>query len=156
MFSIGQLSRRTGVKVPTIRYYEDRGLLPQPERSSGNQRRYGDQTLKLLEFIKHTRQLGLPLEDVSELISLQEKSGPALSKAHEIALRQRNLLRERIEELQKLEAEHERISNACRHPHDEAEDAGECAVMNGFSDHGACEHAHKSSVFSGNLPVQTG
>lgn len=156
MFSIGQLSRRTGVNVPTIRYYEDRGLLPQPERSSGNQRRYDEHTLKLLEFIRHTRQLGLPLEDVSELISLQEQSGPALSKAHEIALRQRDLLRERIEELQKLEAELERISNACTHPHLEAEHAGECAVLNGFSDHGSCEHAHRSYPVGRNLPRKTG
>ena len=41
MLSIGQLSKRTGVKVPTIRYYEQTGLIDAPERSEGNQRRYG-------------------------------------------------------------------------------------------------------------------
>ena len=49
MFSIGQISRRTGVKVTTIRYYEEMGLLSAPERTTGNQRRYGGAELQTLE-----------------------------------------------------------------------------------------------------------
>ena len=52
-FSIGDLSRRTGVKVPTIRYYEKEGLLEAPIRSEGNQRRYRPSDLERLGFIKH-------------------------------------------------------------------------------------------------------
>jgi DNA-binding transcriptional MerR regulator len=53
MYSIGDLSRRTHVKVPTIRYYEQMGLLAAPERSEGNQRRYGRPELERLAFIRH-------------------------------------------------------------------------------------------------------
>ena len=53
--SIGELSARTGVKVPTIRYYESRGLIAVPLRSAGNQRRYGRAELERLGFIRHAR-----------------------------------------------------------------------------------------------------
>ena len=51
MLSIGELSRRTGVKIPTIRYYEQMGLLEAPERSGGNQRRYTQEGLKRLALL---------------------------------------------------------------------------------------------------------
>ena len=50
MFSIGELSRRTGVKVPTIRYYEQMGLVAPEGRTEGNQRRYGRDGLERLGF----------------------------------------------------------------------------------------------------------
>ena len=56
MFSIGDISKRTGVKVPTIRYYEQLGLITPPQRSAGNQRRYSAMDLKRLAFIKHARE----------------------------------------------------------------------------------------------------
>ena len=61
MYSIGELSRRTGVKVPTIRYYEQMGLMPEGERTQGNQRRYRRDELERLAFIRHARDLG-PVE----------------------------------------------------------------------------------------------
>jgi len=59
MLSIGQLSRRSGVKIPTIRYYEQVGLLSTPERTSGNQRRYTKEQLERLSFVRHARGLGI-------------------------------------------------------------------------------------------------
>ncbi|HEX2146766.1 MAG TPA: MerR family transcriptional regulator, partial [Pseudorhizobium sp.] len=58
MYSIGDLSRRTGVKVPTIRYYEQMGLITAAHRSEGNQRRYEKTDLERLAFIRHARDLG--------------------------------------------------------------------------------------------------
>ena len=55
MFSIGQLSRRTGVKIPTIRYYEQMQLIAPDGRTAGNQRRYTKDGLARLAFIKHSR-----------------------------------------------------------------------------------------------------
>ena len=68
MFSIGDLSRRTGVKVPTIRYYEQMGLLDPPDRSEGNQRRYGRDGLQRLPAV--ARQGGVPRERRHALLSL--------------------------------------------------------------------------------------
>ena len=58
MYSIGELARRTKVKIPTIRYYEDIGLLDAPDRTAGNQRRFDRSGLERLGFIKHARDLG--------------------------------------------------------------------------------------------------
>lgn len=137
MLSIGQMSRRTGVKVPTIRFYEQKGLLPEPERTAGNQRRYGPAALNRLAFIRHARDLGLPLGDVAALISLEGAQGAALDRAHEIARSQQAHLRERIVKLQRLERELGRIASACDGRHDHV-----CAVLHAFGDHQTCAGEH--------------
>jgi len=75
MYSIGDLSRRTGVKIPTIRYYEQMGLLEAPERSEGNQRRFGRKELERLAFIRHARDLGIGIDSIRDLIELSGHAG---------------------------------------------------------------------------------
>ena len=72
--AIGELSRRTGVKVPTIRYYEQIGLLSQPARTEGQQRRYGRNDVDRLNFIRHARELGFEVGAIRELLSLAQQS----------------------------------------------------------------------------------
>lgn len=72
MLSIGTLAKRTGTKVQTIRYYEQIGLMPEPERTEGGQRRYGTQSHDRLAFIRHARQLGFSLEAIRELLDLSD------------------------------------------------------------------------------------
>jgi len=137
MLSIGQMSHRTGVKIPTIRFYEQKGLLPEPERTAGNQRRYAHAALSRLAFIRHARDLGLPLEDVAALISLEGARGAALDRAHDIAQSQQKRLRDRIGKLQRLERELGRISSACDGQHNHV-----CAVLHAFGDHQTCAGEH--------------
>ena len=68
--TIEKLSKRTGVNVETIRYYERIGLLPQPPRSTGGHRLYSDDHLKRLGFIRHGLELGFTLDEVRNLIGL--------------------------------------------------------------------------------------
>ncbi|PYE80604.1 MerR family transcriptional regulator [Pseudoroseicyclus aestuarii] len=136
--SIGALSKRTGVKVTTIRYYEGRGLLPDPGRTDRGQRRYGDAEMDRLSFIAHARQLGFDLDAVAELIALQETPFDAHGEAHLIATSRLAEVRDRIERLRRLEGELSRIVSACDgHP-----DGQPCRVLNALADHGACEHEH--------------
>ncbi|WP_299663601.1 helix-turn-helix domain-containing protein [uncultured Ruegeria sp.] len=137
MYSIGELSRQTGVKVPTIRFYEGKGLLPRPARTAGNQRRYDGATLQRLQFIRHTRDLGLPLADIEALLTLEGAQGDDLNRAHEIAEQQLSELRGRIARLRKLEKELARIAKACNGQHDHV-----CAVLHAFADHGTCAGSH--------------
>ena len=88
MLTIGELSRRTGVKVPTVRYYEEIGLLPAPERSAGNQRRYADGDVDRLAFIRHARDLGFPLPAIRDLIELDGHPQKACLDADRIAAEQ--------------------------------------------------------------------
>lgn len=112
--SIGDLARRSGVKVTTIRYYERTGLIAPPERSAGGQRLYTVDDVKRLAFIRHSRHLGFPLSAIGEMLQLQINPQTDCTKANEIADTQLISIRERIEQLKALEAELARISDSCR------------------------------------------
>ena len=137
MFSIGQLSKSTGVKVPTIRYYEEIGLLPPAERNAGNQRRYGQDGLEALGFIKHARDLGFALEDIKVLMGLDGHLGSDCAEADRIARSQLGNIRQRIARLERLAAELERISHLC-----DGGNGGECKVLTALGDHSQCEADH--------------
>ncbi|WP_038342196.1 MerR family transcriptional regulator [Acinetobacter sp. A47] len=69
-FTIGQLAKKTGVSVDTIRYYEKIGLLEKAGRTAGNYRHYSEQMLSELLFLKHCRELGITLQDIQRLKQL--------------------------------------------------------------------------------------
>ncbi len=137
-FSIGELSRRTRVKIPTIRYYEDMGLLRAPDRTEGNQRRYDRAGLERLSFIKHARDLGFSIEAIAELIVLQEHPDRSCSSASHIALSQLAEVRSKITKLKSLERELARLAKGC----DGAGVSGDCYVLAALADHDLCEHEH--------------
>ena len=138
MFSIGELSKRTKVNVPTIRYYEEMGLLSEPERTEGNQRRYDAAGLERLSFIKHARDLGFSIEAISELIELQSHPDRSCQAATEIALSQLSDVKAKIKRLKALEKELVRISKGC-----DGEGVSEdCYVLASLADHKLCLHAH--------------
>lgn len=143
MFSIGQMSRRTGVKVPTIRYYEEIGVLENAGRSAGNQRRYDSAALERLQFVRHARELGFSLDDIRALIDLQGQPRELHASAVEIAARQLAAVRDRIARLRRLEAELARIAGACDGTDNcDGAAAGECAVLQAMADHTRCDGAH--------------
>jgi DNA-binding transcriptional MerR regulator len=138
MLSIGDLSRRTGVKVPTIRYYEQMGLLEAAERSEGNQRRYERRDLERLAFIRHARDLGLDLPAIRELIALSQHPEEPCADADRIAADHLAAVRTKIGKLKKLEQELERIVSQC----DGGHSIDECYVIRSLSDHRLCEGEH--------------
>ncbi len=68
--SIGVIARQTGCTVPTIRYYEEIGLLPPGPRTEAGRRVYGDEAVRRLTFIRRCRDFGFSIEQVRELVSL--------------------------------------------------------------------------------------
>lgn len=138
MFSIGELSKRTKVKVPTIRYYEEMGLLAAPERTEGNQRRYTNEGLEQLSFIRHARDLGFSIEAISSLIELQEHPDRSCEAATDIASSQLAEVRAKIKRLRALEKELARISKGC----DGRGMAEDCYVLASLSDHRLCDREH--------------
>lgn len=137
MISIGALSRETGVKVPTIRYYEQLGLIDAPERSQGNQRRYGRQHLERLSFIRHARELGLSIGAIRELIRISADPDRPCADADVIAREHLRAVRQKIDKLKRLEKELERIATGCHN--DRVDD---CYVIRSLADHGLCEDTH--------------
>ncbi len=137
MLTIGKLGAATGVKVPTIRYYEQIGLLPEAERSGGNQRLYGPQARERLAFIRHARDLGFSLEAIRELSSLADQPSLPCAAADSIAKRQLQAVRLRIARLQALEQELQRMVVQCRHG-----TISDCRVIEVLGNHALCAHDH--------------
>ncbi|CCV11928.1 helix-turn-helix domain-containing protein [Mesorhizobium sp. STM 4661] len=137
MLTIGDLSRKTGVKIPTIRYYEQMGLLDAAERSEGNQRRYAAPERERLSFIKHARELGLTIEAIRELIDLSAHPERPCEEADRIAAEQLTAVREKIEKLRRLEKELKRIATRCA-----GDQIKDCYVIRALAHHEMCESDH--------------
>ena len=90
--TVGQLAARAGVRADTIRYYERSGLLPEPNRTDGDHRRYGPADLDRMLFIRGAQRLGLRLAEIRELLVVRETGAAP-------AVRPRRCLREHIGEL---------------------------------------------------------
>lgn len=137
MLSIGKLSQATGVKVPTIRYYEDIGLLPSPARNAGNQRLYGEAERERLAFIRHSRELGFSLEAIRELLGLADDPERSCAAADNIARRQLAEVKSRISRLTALQSELERMLEQGAHGR-----IRDCRVIGVLGDHSLCAHEH--------------
>jgi DNA-binding transcriptional MerR regulator len=113
-FPIGELARRAKVKVPTIRYYEQIGLLPSPPRTEGQQRRYDASHVAQLNFVRHARELGFEVASIRELLAMSAKPNQPCAKVDEMARRHIAEIDGRIRHLKTLRAELQRTVDACR------------------------------------------
>ena len=141
LIAIGALARTAGCKVQTIRYYEQIGLLPAPQRTAGHQRRYGEPHRQKLSFIRHARELGFPLPAIRELLALADRQEGDCRAAHRIARRQLEAVDRRLAMLGSLRLELTRMLR-----HDRGNRIRECRVLATLADHGLClQGAHPSS-----------
>lgn len=99
---IGELSRRTGCNIETIRYYERIGLLPAPHRR-GRYRCYGSPDVSRLGFVRRARELGFTLDEVRTLLGLAEGEQAACDEARDLASAHLTDVRTRIADLRKME-----------------------------------------------------
>ena len=139
-YSIGQLSKLTNCKIPTIRWYEERGLLPAANRNSGNQRRYNSQHLTLLRFIRHARELGFDLPAIEQLQKLCSCCLDDHLQADQIAKQHLIDVQQKIAQLQAMEAELQRMIDNCHY-----EDEHQCRVLEVLADHSLCNSEHSAS-----------
>lgn len=102
--TIGALASQTSTNVPTIRYYEEIGLLPKAERAANGHRYYRDGDLKRLGFIRRCRDFGFPIEQVRELVKLFEDGGRACIEVRDLAQTHLDAVRAKLEEMRQLEA----------------------------------------------------
>lgn len=132
---IGMAASRSGVKAPTIRYYEQIGLLPSPSRSEANRRSYDETDLRRLTFIRHARELGFEVEAIRTLLALQDDPNQPCATADAIAKARLSEVERRIRSLKALQAELEVMIEGCSHGR-----VGSCRVIEVLADHGQCKH----------------
>lgn len=131
--AIGALSELAGVKVPTIRYYEQIGLLAQAVRTESNRRTYGADDVDRLRFIRHARELGFDVDAIRQLLDLASDPNRPCDQADKIARRHLADIDAKIARLSALKHEVARMIDNCAHG-----SIGQCRVIEVLADHGLC------------------
>jgi DNA-binding transcriptional MerR regulator len=111
---IGEVARRTGLKVPTIRYYEQIGLLPTLPRSEGNRRYYRDGDIRRLVFVRHARELGFEVEAIRTLLALQDQPENSCGQIDALVGEHLEAVESKIQRLLALRGELQQILACCR------------------------------------------
>ena len=109
--TIGILAKRGGVNVETIRYYQRRALLEEPSKPSGGFRRYPEESVKRVLFIKRAQTLGFTLEEIQGLLALDERK--TCLETREIAAHKLDLIAQKIADLSKMRKSLARLVRSC-------------------------------------------
>lgn len=115
---VNELSKRTGIHLETIRYYEKQGILPEPKRQLNGYRSYDEESVALLIFIKNCRRLGFSLEDIKQLNALKFHTANHYH-ADKLVLKQLALVEEKISQLQDIKVFLQSIAIKGKHSEDE-------------------------------------
>ena len=123
--TIGGLAKAAGVGVETVRYYQRRGLLPEPARPPGEVRRYGDEDVKRLKFIRSAQAAGFTLAEIGELIALDVSDDRA--RARELAQARVAAIDEKISELREARDALAGLASDCA-----SKRGGPCPILRAF------------------------
>ena len=123
--TIGGLARAAGVGVETVRYYQRRGLLPEPARPPGEVRRYGDKDVKRLKFIRSAQTAGFTLAEIGELLELDASDDRA--RARELARARVAALDAKIADLKQARDALAGLARACA-----SKRGGPCPILGAF------------------------
>lgn len=113
VIAIGELSRRTGVNIETVRYYERIGLLRVPARSGGRYRRYRPEDERRLNFVRRSRDLGFSLEQVRALLHLADRRDRSCGEVRDLALDHLAQVRRKAADLKRLEGVLDAMVSSC-------------------------------------------
>ena len=111
-FMIGRLSALAGAKTETARYYETIGLMPAPPRAEGDRRIYDGSAARRLRFIRRARELGFSFDDIRRFLGVGDRQ-PSCDDVHETVRRHRNAVREKIDDLKRLDQRLSAIVDDC-------------------------------------------
>jgi MerR family mercuric resistance operon transcriptional regulator len=123
--TIGGLAKSAGVGVETVRYYQRRGLLPEPARPPGEVRRYGDADVNRLKFIRSAQAAGFTLNEIKELIDLDASDDRA--RARELAQARVAAIDDKIAELREARDALAGLATECAKKR-----GGPCPILKAF------------------------
>lgn len=121
---IGALSEKTGCNIETIRYYEREGLLPDPPRTDGGHRMYGEEHLKRLTFVRRSRELGFTLEEVRGLLKMVDGGHYTCAEVKSLTLEHLKDVRGKLADLKKLEEVLKHLADQCT-----GDEAPDCPIV---------------------------
>jgi len=112
-FTIGQLAKKVGVNIETVRFYERKGLLPPPKRRESGYRVYGEEDVRRLQFIRHAKELGFSLKEIQELLELRVDPNTTCDDVRRKAEQKIADIERRIQELQRVRKALQSLAAAC-------------------------------------------
>ena len=127
--TVGKLAQAAGVGVETIRYYERRGLLEQPQRRPAGYREYAPDDVERIRFIKSAQAIGFTLNEIGELIALGQDADAQCGDVQARAAVKVQLVDEKIEQLRRMRAELVRLTTCC----DSQQSFSECRLVSCLS-----------------------
>lgn len=119
MMRIGHVAAATGVTVEALRFYERRGLLPAPARTSGGYRNYPDHTVAVIRFVKHAQQLGFTLDDIDGMLHLAAGGPDNCDTVRDLTEAKIDQISEKIDRLQAMRAALGQLLVTCERPRDD-------------------------------------
>jgi len=127
----GEAADRAGVNIQTVRYYERRGLIPEPPRTSGGFRQYKPDHVARIRFIKRAQELGFTLEEAGELLDLRATLDADRADVRAVAQEKRDEIDQKIADLQRMRATLNDLIAACE-GHGTTDD---CPILHALEDH---------------------
>jgi len=124
---IGELAKHAAVNIQTVRYYERRGLLPEPERRPSGYREYTAESLQRLRFIRRSQELGFTLSEIEDLLALRSASHASAEAIRSRVAEKVDNIEEKIRDLQRISAALVQVARECRE-HGAA--PGACPLLN--------------------------
>ncbi|MFN3236247.1 MAG: Zn(2+)-responsive transcriptional regulator [Pseudomonadales bacterium] len=125
---IGELAELTETNNETLRFYESKGLLPEPKRSPAGYRLYGQAAVDQVRFILRAKHMGFSLREIAELLSLQvDKEDATCGEVKELAEQKLEVIQGKIDELHRMQAALKKITDACCGGD---ESATRCTILN--------------------------
>jgi MerR family mercuric resistance operon transcriptional regulator len=125
--TIGRLADEAGVNVETIRYYQRRGLMVEPDRPMGGQRRYASDAIKRVRFIKRAQVLGFTLDEVGSLLALDEAC--ACAETRELAAHKLQVIEAKLADLKAMRKEITALLHQC----DAGASKGDCPIIHALA-----------------------
>ncbi|MFZ6673547.1 Cd(II)/Pb(II)-responsive transcriptional regulator [Undibacterium sp. Xuan67W] len=122
---IGELAKRTGCLVETVRYYEKEKLLPPPARSDGNFRLYDDGHVERLQFIRNCRSLDMTLEEIRHLLKFRDAPQENCAEVNTLLDEHIHHVAHRIAELSNLQTQLSELRSLCQH----VQASSDCGIL---------------------------
>ena len=122
---IGALAEAAGVNVPTVRYYERRGIIPRPPRTASGYRQYDPAVLDRIRFIKRAQELGFTLEEISDLLALRVHHTRACAAVEKATRAKLDDVEAKIRDLQRLRDVLRRLVRSCQ----DREPTNDCPIL---------------------------
>lgn len=109
---IGQLAAATGVPARTVRFYEDRGILPEPDRTPSGYRDYDDAAIGRLRFLRSAQEAGLTLAEIQSILAIRERGDAPCAHTRDLLDAKREEITQRIAQLRELRTDLGRLLDA--------------------------------------------